>query len=148
MPRDKVLSQPKKTKPPPLANNKPAFSDDNTEEIFANNEQRVWCQVDNVRFGRTHSDATGALPQRGRTGALYQIVFYHEDSNIIHVEMSKSRTGNDLLAALQRAVKFFSDHGAPPILIRMDNECAEVTKSWLATTPIKLELTRRDTPNQ
>ena len=45
------------------------------------------------------------------------------------------------LAPLQRAVKFFSDYGAPPTLIRMDNECAEVTKSWLATTPIKLELT-------
>ena len=86
-------------------------------------------------------NATGALPQRGRTGALYQIVFYHEDSNIIHVETSKSRTGNDLLAALQRAVKFFSDYGAPPSLIRMDNECAAVTKGWLATTPIKLELT-------
>ena len=62
-------------------------------------------------------------------------------TNIIHVETSKSRTGNDLLAALQRAVIFFSDYGAPPSLIRMDNECAEVTKNWLATTPIKLELT-------
>ena len=78
--------------------------------------------MDNVRAGRAHSDATRALHQRGRTGALYQIVFYHGDSNIIHVETSKSRTGNDLLAALQRAVKFFSDYGAPPILIRMDNE--------------------------
>ena len=28
----------KKPKPPQLANNKPAFSDDNTEEIFSNNE--------------------------------------------------------------------------------------------------------------
>ena len=104
--------------------------------------------MDDVRIGRAHSDATGALPHRGRTGALYQIVFYHEDSNIIHVETSKSRTGNDLLAALQRAVKFFSDYGAPPILIRMDNECAEVTKSWLATTPIKLELTPVATQTQ
>ena len=60
--------------------------------------------VDDVRVGRAHSDATGALPQRGRTGALYQIVFYHEDSNKIHIETSKSRTGNDLLAVLQRAV--------------------------------------------
>ena len=68
-------------------------------------------------------------------------MFYHEDSNIIHVETSKSRTENDLLAALQRAVKIFSDYGAPPVFIRMDNECAAVTKSWLATTPIKLELT-------
>jgi hypothetical protein len=129
-----------KPKPPPLTTTKPAF-DENNESISAARERRVWCQVDDVRVGRAHSDATGALPQRGRTGALYLIVFYHEDSNIIHVETSKSRTGNDLLAALQRAVKFFSDYGAPPSLILMDNECAEVTKNWLATTPIKLELT-------
>ena len=83
----------------------------------------------------------GAMPQRGRSGALYQIVFYHEDSNVIHIETTKSRSGPDLLAALQRAVKFFSDRGAPPLLIRMDNECAEVTKTWLVTTPIMLELT-------
>ena len=139
----------KSTKPkvPPLPTTKPAF-DENNESISAARERRVWCQVDDVRVGRAHSDATGALPHRGRTGALYQIVFYHEDSNIIHVETSKSRTGNDLLAALQRAVKFFSDYGAPPILIRMDNECAEVTKSWLATTPIKLELTPVATQTQ
>ena len=57
----------KSTKPkvPPLTNTKPAVSDDNIEEIFATRERRVWCQVDDVRVGRTHSDATGALPQRG-----------------------------------------------------------------------------------
>ena len=134
-----------KLKPPPVANTKSAVSDDNTKEIFATSEQRVWCQVDDVRVGRTHSDATGALPQRGRTGALYQIVFYHEDSNIIHVETSKSRTGNDLLAALQRAVKFFSDRGAHPILIRMDNECAEVVSYY--TDQVRTDACR-DTPNQ
>ena len=78
----------KSTKPkvPPLLTTKPAVSDDNIEEIFATRERRVWCQVDDVRVGRAYSDATGVLPHRGRTGALYQIVFYHEDSNIIHVE--------------------------------------------------------------
>ncbi len=59
----------------------------------------------------------------------------------IHIEIAKSRKGPDLLAALQRAVKFFADRGAPPLIIRMDNECAQYTKSWLATTPTQLELT-------
>ena len=53
--------------------------------------------------GRAHSDA---LPVRGRSKVLYQIVFFHEDANFIHIEVSKSRKGTDLLAALQRAVKF------------------------------------------
>ena len=93
---------------------------------------------------------------RAHSGAIYQIIFYSEDLNFIHIETTKSRSGADLLAALQRAVKFFSDRGASPSLIhqlksdatttnvkivRMDNECSELTKAWLATTNITLELT-------
>ena len=63
-------------KVPPFPTTKP-ISDENNEPISAPRERRVWCQVDDVRVGRAHSDATGALSQRGRTGALYQIVFYH-----------------------------------------------------------------------
>ena len=83
----------KSTKPkvPPFPTTELAF-DKNNESISAARERRVWCQVDDVCVGRAHSDATGALPHRGRTGALYQIVFYHEDSNIIHVEMAAKET--------------------------------------------------------
>ncbi len=120
-------------------------SDESCEKVIKQSrDRRIWWKVDEVRTGRTHSDTTGALPVRGRkTGALYQCIFYHEDSNIIHVETTKSRSGQDLLAALQRAIKFFSDRGAAPLLVRMDNECATVTKEWLSqkSTPISLELT-------
>ena len=119
-----------------------AKSDDNVDSVSPlPRERRVWFEIHEVRAGRAHSDATGAMPQRGRSGALYQIVFYHEDSNVIHIETTRSRSGPDLLAALQRAVKFFTDRGAAPLLVRMDNECAVGTKNWLATTSIKLELT-------
>ena len=139
----KGLRSTKKKAPSPVTPTNITASDDNVEPISSSQpqERRVWFQVHDVRAGRTHSDATGALPQRGRSGVLYQIIFYHEDSNVIHVETTKSRSGPDLLAALQRAVKFFTDRGAPPLLVRMDNECADVTKNWLETTPIKLELT-------
>jgi Reverse transcriptase (RNA-dependent DNA polymerase) len=130
-----------KKSPLPVAPPSSAKSDDNMEPGAQPRERRIWFQVHDVRAGRAHSDATGALPQRGRSGALFQIVFYHEDSNVIHIELSRSRSGPDLLAALQRAVKFFTDRGAPPLLVRMDNECAEVTKTWLASTSIRLELT-------
>jgi hypothetical protein len=72
---------------------------------------------------------------------LYQCIFYHEDSNLIHIETTKNRSGPDLLAALQRAVTFFSERGAAPVLVRMDNECAAVTKEWLKSTSLDLELT-------
>ena len=117
-----------------------SISDESSEPTAERPEQRLWCRVHDVR-GRAHSDATGALPVRGRSGALYQIVFFHEDSNFIHIEVSKSRKGPDLLASLQRAIKFFTARGVPPLIIRMDNECAKDTKSWLATTPTQLELT-------
>ena len=117
-------------------------SDDSCETIQEQRERRVWWKVDEVKAGRAHSDTTGALPIRGRkTGALYQCIFYHEDSNVIHVETTKSRSGPDLLAALQRAVTFFSERGAAPVRIRMDNECAAITNTWLKTTAIDLELT-------
>ena len=114
-----------------------SISDEPTSERL---EQRIWCRVHDVR-GRAHSDATGALPVRGRSGALYQVVFFHEDSNFIHVEVANSRKGPDLLAALQKAIKFFTARGVPPLIIRMDNECAKETKNWLASTPTQLELT-------
>ena len=118
------------------------ISDDSCETILEQRERRIWWKVDEVQAGRAYSDTTGALPVRGRkTGALYQCIFYHEDSNVIHVETTKSRSGPDLLAALQRAVTFFSERGTSPALIRMDNECAAVTKEWLKSTTIQLELT-------
>ncbi len=72
----------------------------------------------------------------------YQIVFYHESSNVINVETTRSRSGTDLLVALQQAFKFFTDRGAAPLLVCMDNECSEGKMNLLATTtPIKFELT-------
>ncbi len=68
----------------------------------------MWFEIHAVRAGRAYSDATGALSQRGCSGALYQIVFCHKDSNVIHIETTKSCSESDLLGALQRAVKFFT----------------------------------------
>jgi len=136
----KGLRSTKKSLSPVVPTSNPK-SDDNVEPVALSQERRVWFKIHDVRAGRTHSDATGALPQRGRSGALYQIVFYHEDSNVIHIETTKSRSGPELLGALQRAIKFFTDRRVSPLLIQMDNECAELTKAWLATTHTKLELT-------
>ncbi len=74
-------------------------------------------------------DATGALLQKGRSGALFKIIFYHKATNVIHIETIKSRSGLELLGALQRAVKIFTDRGATSLLVRMDNECADLTKT-------------------
>ena len=65
-----------------------SISNESSEPTSERPEQRLWCRVHDVR-GRAHSDATGALPVRGRSGALYQIVFFHKDSNFIHIEVSR-----------------------------------------------------------
>jgi hypothetical protein len=103
------------------------------EEILLSKDKRLWYQVYDVTSattGRTHADATGAFPVKSLSGALYVIVYYHEDYNYIHVETTKSRTGVHLLEALQKAVRFFERHGAKPQLVRMDNECSQLTKDW------------------
>jgi hypothetical protein len=89
MPPGKELKPPRKS-----------ISDKSSEPTSERLEQRIMHDVRD----RAHSDATGALPVRGRSGALYQIVFFHEDSNFIHIEVARSRKGPDLLAALQRAI--------------------------------------------
>ncbi len=104
-------------------------------------EERLWIRVDDVKSGRMHADAAGALPMRARSGALYQIIFYNEDTNYIHVETTTSRGGTHLLSALQRAIIFFTKRGVNIKLIRMDNECAQLTKDWVADRHMSLELT-------
>ena len=105
-------------------------------------EGRIFYRSEEVLSGRAHADAAGAFQVRSNSGALYQIIYFHEDTNIIHVETTKSRSGPDLLAALQRAIKFFKDHGAKPLkIVRMDNEISANMETWLEDSIIELELT-------
>ena len=60
--------------PAPILASESIF-DESSESTYERPEQRIWCRVHDVR-GRAPSDATGALPVRGRSGALYQIVFF------------------------------------------------------------------------
>ena len=94
----------------------------------------IWHRVQSVkvtRTGRNHSDATATFPIAAQSGALYQHIFYSEDCDFIHVETTKLRSAQDLLAAAQRAYKFFEDRGAAPKIIRMDNECSQLMKDWI-----------------
>ena len=133
------------TKPKPNSlDYEPAHSEDDSQDTIDTMcpaEKRLWVRVDDVKSGRTHADATGPLPLRARNNALYQIIFYNEDANYIHIETTTSRGGSDLLAALQRAVDFFRKRGMSVQLIRMDNECAKITKDWIDNETMTLELT-------
>ena len=109
---------------------------------LSSKDGRIFYRTEEVLSGRAHADAAGAFQVRSNSGALYQIIYYHEDSNIIHVETTKSRSGPDLLAALQRAIKFFKDQGASPLkIVRMDNEISAKMETWLDDSVIELELT-------
>ena len=115
------------TKTPPAISPAPEnipLDDVNDDCQFAlEKEGRMFYRTEEILSGRAHADAAGAFPVRANSGALYQIIYYHEDTNIIHIETTHSRSGPDLLAALQRAIKFFKDHGAKPLkIVRMDNE--------------------------
>jgi hypothetical protein len=108
------------------------LEDDNQPALTK--EGRIFYRTQEILSGRAHADAAGAFQVRSNSGALYQIIYYHEDSNIIHVETTKSRSGPDLLAALQRAIKFFKNQGASPLkIVRMDNEISAKWRLGLTT---------------
>ncbi len=70
----KRLRSTKKALTPGVQANIP-ISNDNLESISQPREKSIWFEIHDVRVGRAYSDATGAMPQRWRLGALYQIVF-------------------------------------------------------------------------
>ena len=90
--------------------------------------------------GRMHSDAAGRFPIQSVSGKLYMIIYYSEDGNYIHIELTRSRKAPDLLLAFQNAVQFFSSRGRTPHFARMDNECAAATKTWAVLANIDIEL--------
>ena len=138
-----------KSRQPPAGNNSDSEDDFQTNKLSdkTNKSGCMFYRTEQISTGgsssgRVHADAAGAFPVRAHSGALYQIIYYHEDSNIIHIETTKSRSGPELLAALQRAIKFFTDHGAKPLrIVRMDNEISAPMETWLDDSVIELELT-------
>ena len=70
---------------------------------------------------RTHVDATGAF-HFSNGSSCYDLVFFHEDSNYIHVEPFEFRSDKDYKDAFQLGINFFHNKKMSLDIFRMDSE--------------------------
>ena len=78
-----------------------------------------------------YTDQTGRFPVTSSKYNKYILVAYHYDSNTIHVEPLKTRSGLDLTTAYQKLHILFTNRGLIPHLYILYNECPNVLKiSW------------------
>ena len=73
--------------------------------------------------GKIYTDQTGRFPVTSSKGNNYILVAYHYNSNIIHAETLKTRSGLDLTAAYQKLHSLLTNRGLRPRLHILDNEC-------------------------
>jgi hypothetical protein len=86
-----------------------------------------------------HSDLTGRLPLTSDSGFDYILVFYCPYANYTHLELLRSRSASDYVAAHKRAHDFFTTRGIRIEFSRTDNESSQELEAWFATQspPIK-----------
>jgi hypothetical protein len=69
-----------------------------------------------------HVDATGRFPVKSVRGYCYDLLFYVESANYIHIELLRDRKASSYTSAYQRAFAFFTLHKIPINIVRLDNE--------------------------
>ena len=78
--------------------------------------------------GKIYIDQTGRFPVTSSKGNKYILAAYHFDSNTIHAEPLKTRSGLDITAAYQKLHSLLTNISLRPHLHILDNECPNVLK--------------------
>ena len=87
-----------------------------------------------------HVDATGRFPVKSVRGYSYDLLFYVESSNYIHIELLRDRKASSYTAAYQRAFAFFKLHNIPIRIVRLDNEILSPLLQLFSNLGIRLEI--------
>ena len=90
--------------------------------------------------GQIFTDLTGRFIQPSSLGNSDMLVLYEYDSNFIHVEPMKNKTGPEILAAYKRAHDLFASRGLKPQLQRLDNEASAALKSHMTEQQVDFQL--------
>jgi hypothetical protein len=90
--------------------------------------------------GKIFSDLTGRFVTSSSSGNAYMLVVYDYNSNFIHVEPMKNRTGPEILAAYRRAFDLFSSRGLRPQLQRLDNEASAALQQFMTDSKVDFQL--------
>jgi len=68
------------------------------------------------------------------------LVLYDYNSNAIHVELMKSKSGTKILAAYQRAHSLFTQQGLQPQIQRLDNKASTALQSFMTANQVDFQL--------
>ncbi len=68
------------------------------------------------------------------------LILYDYDSNYIHVEPMKSKTGPAILAAYKKAHVLLSSRGLRPQLQKLDNEASQALKEYMTDQDVDFQL--------
>jgi hypothetical protein len=90
--------------------------------------------------GKIFTDPTGRFVTTSSSGNAYMLVVYDYDSNFIHVEAMKNRTGPEILSAYKRAHAMLSSKGLRPQLQRLDNEASTALQQFMSSVDIDFQL--------
>ena len=81
---------------------------------------------------QVHTDQTGKFPVTSTRGMKYVFVLYDYDSNSIHPVPIKNRNAESILEAYQQVHAKLVQAGLKPQLHRLDNECSQILKDFMA----------------
>jgi hypothetical protein len=97
-------------------------------------------EVPDIQHG-IHSDLTGRLPFTSDNGFEYILVFYCPYANYTHLQLLRTRTSSEYVAAHKRAHDFFISKGIRLEFSRIDNESSKELEAWGAaqSPPVKLQ---------
>ena len=90
--------------------------------------------------GGIYTDQTGRFPVTSSKGNNYILVAYNCDSNTIHAEPLKTRSGLDLTTAYQKLHRLLTNRGLRPNLHILDNVCPNVLKIFMREVNKKFKL--------
>ena len=71
---------------------------------------------------------------------MYLCCAYDYDSNTIHAEPMKTKTGTELMTTYQSIQNLLSERGLTPKLHLLDNECPQVLKTFMNTVQESFQL--------
>ena len=119
----------------------PIIEDDPNADQFPtsldNGERTHFCYAACMPYsGQIFTDQTGRFIAPSSEGNNQLFILYDYDSNLIHAEPMRSKSGSEILGAYKRAHKMLCDAGLRPKLQRMDNECSEALQQFMTTEHI------------
>ena len=81
--------------------------------------------------GKFYTDQTGRFPVTSSRGFKYIMVAYDHDSNTIHAEPMKNRSGPEILKVYTKIHSLLSELGLSPKMHYLDNDCPKVLQKFM-----------------